>query len=195
MAFPEPERFSIKDVAIRWGKTKTYVEEMVRTFQFKHIILVDSGEESLPAARHYYFDRTAWPYGENNSARVAPYESARCWTPAEFPEGFIYSGGVSVFIPRTELEAFEQKHGIKPTEIAIPPATEDFRWIGSKTLRAAVRVYYDLYAQKKLKPNQAHKKQIQEWLDKHFPDFSNNIKNSIATVVNPNKRGGAPRGK
>ena len=195
MAFPEPERFSIKDIAIRWGRTETYVEELVRKFQFQHIILVSSRERGLPIARHYYFDHTEWLYEKNNRAVTTPYESAQYMNPDEIPEGFLYAGGYSAYIPRTALEAFEQEHGIKPTEEAIPPAKAEFRWIKSKPLRAAVEVYYDLYAQKKLKPNQAHKKQIREWLDKHFPNFSDNIKYSIENLANLDKKGGAPRGK
>jgi len=59
MAFPEQDRFTVKEVADRWSKTEAYVEELLRTLRFKYIIVVEE-IGGAPITRHLYFDQSLW---------------------------------------------------------------------------------------------------------------------------------------
>jgi len=60
MALPEQERFTVEDVAAIWKKSPAYVDELLRTRQFTHIIIVGELIGGLPLTRHLYFDRAHW---------------------------------------------------------------------------------------------------------------------------------------
>lgn len=114
MAFPEPERFTIQDVATRWGKSWAYVAELVRTFQFESIVCIDHAKGRLPIERHYYFTRACWPYGKGDRYGLRAGAVARFMNSSDCPEGFQWSGDWSTgaYIPRKAVEAFEGKHNV-----------------------------------------------------------------------------------
>lgn len=60
MGFPEQERFTAEDVARRWEKSPAYIDELIRTLQFTHIIVVGELIGDSPLTRHLYFDRALW---------------------------------------------------------------------------------------------------------------------------------------
>lgn len=63
----------------------------------------------------------------------------------------------------------------------------------SKELDVAIRVWLDVVSNQAEKPKgQSFKKAIRKWIDKNHSDLSNEAKERIATLVNPNKNGGAP---
>jgi len=192
MGFPEPERFTINDLAKRWKKSDFQVEELIRAYKFKHVIL-ESIVGGLPLTVHRYFDRALWPFGESNHKNISSGEVAYFWPTDGVPKDLKWSEkGTSVYIPQKAVKAFEEEHAIKPDPETAAPPSGKFGWIRSKRLRIAVEAYYDLYEQKKLRPGQAHKTQIRAWLDTNQPKLSNNTKNLISTLVNPNEEGGAP---
>ena len=58
--------------------------------------------------------------------------------------------------------------------------------------------WIDLYCDRRQNaptPKEGHKKMIENWLEEHYPkkSKSSSFKDRIATVVNPNKKGGSPR--
>jgi len=69
MALPEQERFSIEEVAKRWDKEPNYVNELIRTIKFTHIIIVGEQIGSSTLTRHLYFDEATWI--EHYGSRVA----------------------------------------------------------------------------------------------------------------------------
>ena len=201
MPFPEPEGFGIKDLAGRWGISEENVCEQIRAGHLKQLIVY------TPRGGGFTHRYTISPYAppENAFSIRPPFgnfgSSAsteridRVWVGSirsmvDFPWP---SEGSTLYIPRTEVEAFEEKHGIYPVQEATPPTTSGFAWIHSKPLRAAVEAYYELYSLKRHQPKLAHKKQIHDWLKNHYPNLSAHAMKSIATLVNPNKKGGAPQ--
>jgi hypothetical protein len=63
----------------------------------------------------------------------------------------------------------------------------------SEELAVAVSVWEALYAARSgIKPKGGHKKFITDWLRDNHPGLSNEAMERIATLVNPNKRGGVP---
>ena len=106
----------------------------------------------------------------------------------------------------TAAERDRVQKALKPTplptvaasEDASPPYLDSSHDYYSDTLEAAVSVWMALYADGGFKEKSlAHKAQIKSWLKKHRPDKvkSDNAREGIATVVNPNKGGGNPRTK
>ncbi len=200
MPFPEPERFGIKDLAGRWGISEENVCEQIRAGHFKQLI------DYTPRGGGFTHRYTISPYAPpenafsikpplgNFGSSTSTERTDRVWVGSirsmvDFPWP---SEGSTLYIPRTEVEAFEKKHGIYPVQVATPPTTGDFSWIHSKPLQAAVEVYYELYSLKKHQPKQAHKPQILDWLKKRYPNLNSHTRESIAILVNPNKKGGAP---
>lgn len=61
-----------------------------------------------------------------------------------------------------------------------------------KELEIAVSTWVALYEKGGIKEKRGHKEQIIKWINTHYEGLSNAAIERIATVVNPNKRGGAP---
>lgn len=81
MGLPGQERFTIEEVATRWAKPASYVEEMLRTRQFTHIILVGELIRGSRLTRHLHFDRALWikHYGKKlASDRAARLKTLQC---------------------------------------------------------------------------------------------------------------------
>lgn len=121
MALPEQERFTVEDVAAIWKKSPAYVDELLRTRQFTHIIIVGELIGGLPLTRHLYFDRAHWikDFGDkiasdDTAYNIGPNEVANLWNP--FPSQNEWKrpkDSVQVYIPRLAVEAFERKHGLQ----------------------------------------------------------------------------------
>ena len=60
MGLPEQERFTLEEVATRWGTSVPHVEEMVRTLKFKYIIVKGEIIGGSPHTRHLYFKQDLW---------------------------------------------------------------------------------------------------------------------------------------
>lgn len=192
MGLPDQELFTVQEVATRWGKSESYVEEQLRKREFKYVIL-ECELAGSPLIRHLYFDKALWPYGESDHQNISGDEVANFLTTSVFlPNSKWSDNGIRVCIPRATVEDFERKYEVRPVEESAPPVTSTYNWIHSKRLRIAVEAYYELYVQKKLQPKQAHKKQIRDWLNKYHPKETDRTKDLIATMVNPNEKGGAP---
>jgi hypothetical protein len=163
VGFPEQERFTLADVAIRLDKRVSYVKDMVRTLQFTHIIVVGELIGGSSLTRHLYFDRALWTQGWGKPERrkierkeqkrnkifadhhakawketfgteapfepilktareecvyrtfynIGPNEVANLWCPYPPQEEWTRpKGHVQVYIPRSAVEAFKQKHGL-----------------------------------------------------------------------------------
>lgn len=63
----------------------------------------------------------------------------------------------------------------------------------SEKLAAAVGAWIAIYADGGYQTGMAHKEQIIDWLRAHHPEFSNRAHEQIATIVNPNEKGGNPK--
>ena len=84
------------------------------------------------------------------------------------------------------------------SEDASPPYLDSSHDYYSDALEAAISAWMALYADGGFKEKTiGHKLQIKRWLKKHRPAKvkSDNAREGIATVVNPNKGGGNPRTK
>ncbi|MBT3366896.1 MAG: hypothetical protein HN416_07065 [Nitrospina sp.] len=64
----------------------------------------------------------------------------------------------------------------------------------SKELKIAIAAWEAVYQDGKFDSKQGHKKQILVWLNKQYDEkkLSNSARERIATLINPNKKGGAP---
>lgn len=104
------------------------------------------------------------------------------------------------YVTAAERDRFEEalKPSPQPTvaasKDALPPYLDRSHDYYSDALEAAVSVWVALYADGGFKKKSlAHKDQIKSWLKKHRPVIpSDNARKGIATVVNPNKKGGNP---
>ncbi len=102
----------------------------------------------------------------------------------------------------TAAERDRVQKALKPTPIptlaaskdSLPPYLDRSHDYYSDALEAAVSAWMALYADGGFKEKSlAHKAQIKSWLKKHRPDIpSDYAREGIATVVNPNKKGGNP---
>ena len=108
------------------------------------------------------------------------------------------------YVTAAERDRFEE--ALKPTpqptaaasEDALPPYLDSSHKYYSFTLEAAVSAWLAQYADGGFKEKSlGHKLQIEGWLKKHRSDKvkSDNARECIATVVNPNKDGGNQRTK
>ena len=57
MGLPPQKRFTLKNVADRWGTSVPHVEEMVRNRKFNPIIIEMQVLGGPPITRHVYFDQ------------------------------------------------------------------------------------------------------------------------------------------
>ena len=97
-----------------------------------------------------------------------------------------------------ELKRFRVEYcGIETErEWADPPYMDPTYSIQSDELQIAIRAWTALYVDGGFKSKSlGHIEQIEVWLRKHHPDLSETARERIATVVNPNKRGGNPKTK
>jgi hypothetical protein len=158
MALPEHDRFTLEDLADRWKKSIAYIDELVRTCQFSHILVIGERIGNARLTRHVYFDRATYVahYGDkvayDRGARqkeyeetvrrlqkdwkkrfgtgaqfdptslrqqyeeryaphydIGPHEVASLWNEKEWKRP---GEQVRVYVPRSAVRAFEQKHGI-----------------------------------------------------------------------------------
>lgn len=146
MGLPELERFTLEQAAIRLRETVPYVEEMVRTLRFTHIIIVGELIGGSPLTRHLYFDRALWikHFGKkmeiDPAGRLKELEEQIKRYEKEWKKRF-----GEKFDPSTLRKAFEEHIGptacnIGPNEVAnlwnpFPPQNE---W---KRPREPVQVY------------------------------------------------------
>jgi hypothetical protein len=90
------------------------------------------------------------------------------------------------------LLAFEKRNrlsvdGPSPVHVRRTPYLSD-------EFRAAIDAYNALYAGDSVpQPDGGHLKMIEGWLKEHRPGLSKQARTRIAKVVNPNKKGGAPK--
>jgi len=133
MPLPEPELYTIKNLAQRWGESEEDVLVRVRTGQFKHLIVYTSGELGA-FTKHYYIDYerasilggdTPAPIVYTEPGHAARLRKREMGYYIHSMEEFPWPGREStLYIPRTEVKAFEKEHRIRPIR-------------GSKTLKPA----------------------------------------------------------
>ena len=120
--------------------------------------------------------------------------------PMSHDSRFFPAGGLpkdSVLVVRTQalrdlldnlsVEGSEEK---KLTDIPILDSNHRFH---AKELMIAVEAWTDLYEKKPPQhvPSGGHKKYISKWLEENYPDLGQRARDRIATIINPNPRGGA----
>jgi hypothetical protein len=73
------------------------------------------------------------------------------------------------------------------------PYLDETHAFHAKELKIAVDAWSELYDRNPPKsiPAGGHKKYIMDWLKKKYPELGSNAVGRLATVVNPNKKGGA----
>ena len=156
MSLPEPNRFNIKDLAKRWGESEEHVRELIRDGQFKQILVYEQGA-IYAFTQHYYIDPsvaadTAFPitpiYSRKPSVSLRP--SNREWKGSIHSiEDFPWPSNEStLYIPRTEVEAFEEKYRIRPNRGATTHANQKSKEIAAK---AGLDTTSDPYGQKWIK--------------------------------------------
>jgi len=91
----------------------------------------------------------------------------------------------------------EPKTAVAASADALSPYLDPEHHWYSETLEAAVSAWMTLYANGGFKKKSlGHKVQIESWLKKHRPRIKTDYaRKGIARVVNPDKKGGNPRGK
>jgi excisionase family DNA binding protein len=146
----QPERLSLAEIAERWRKSLSFVEECVRTYQFRVVVFVwtlKPGElsfinllsdksvwpqgiwtphEDLPFTGYFFFDKSVWPHGATTSGRfklVARMVMHTYCDPSVdgSEEGLQWSETSKVFIPREEVERFECENGLKANQSPVTP--------------------------------------------------------------------------
>jgi hypothetical protein len=152
MGFPDPERFTLEDVATRWGKSVDYVKDLTRR---KELAIISVLSE--------------WKRGEGRKIGGPIFRS---------------------YVEKAVLYDFEGRYGI---QVAVHQPHLSRSPYLSDELRIAVEAYTALYVSGKVAQKSGHKELIRRWLKKHHSELSQEALERIATVVNPNKRGGAPK--
>lgn len=190
----EPERQSLEDVAAQWGTSISYVEECVRTLKFNHIILVTNSGPGLPVTDHFVFNKDCWPFGDTtmNYVGASPPVLAYFCKPSTYPNGFSWPSRTKVYIPVEEVKRMQKEKGGKRDDQQIF-LDADYH---SKCLEAANYCSHHLYGLGKFNPKRSHKSQIMQLLEEKYGDeqgLTAQMKQSIARIVNKNRRGGAPR--
>ena len=179
-------RYSLEELSQRWNKPISYIEECIRRYEFRRII-----HHFKDIVQHCYFNEAIWPHGkeEGSIQPRGPGEINRFVKP--HPAGF--RSNALTFVPEEEVILFEQARNKGPEQQEVAPSSFKFNWIKSKDLKIALEAYHDLYELKKIRPGQAHKHQIKKWLIKrHGSKLSKHKTEMIATLVNLDKKGGAP---
>jgi hypothetical protein len=128
MEFPEQEWFTVEDLAQRWSKSKTLIDELVRKRAFTHFKVEGERIGERFIKRHIYCYRDAWPpgYGEGDHyfidgnvdeiATRPPIPPTKRPGQARMPKGsnlWEQPSGTTIFIPRAAVKTFEQKRGIQ----------------------------------------------------------------------------------
>jgi hypothetical protein len=184
MPFPHPHRYSLADLAKRWGQSLAYVEDLIRTCQFRRIVYTTDRDHAVQTET-FYFDKSLWPHGDRGW--VAPRSGYIETLVTELHE-FVWSSQAKVSVLRDDVEHFEKEHGIgdqhDPPDRAVA--------YHSRLMRIALAASDDLYGRKQIRPGRAHKAQIIEWVKKHYPALRPNALETIAVIVNHNKAGGYP---
>ena len=103
-------------------------------------------------------------------------------------------GTANLNISRQELESFEDKYDLLPSDWAKPPYLDGGHKNFSKELEAAVMAWLALCRDDSFGKKKSPKSEIEAWLKKNYSrdEISKNAIDRIATLVNPNKGGGAP---
>ena len=114
---------------------------------------------------------------------------------------FTLNSLLSLYFMRTDIEDFMEKHPeYKPkdapyisTDGKIPPYLDKENYYFSKELSIAIETWMEIYnTPDALKPGK-HKRQISAYLEKHHSDRSSEAKKRIATMINSDNLGGAPK--
>ena len=127
MPLPEPKRFSIKDLAKRWGISEEEVCEAIRADHFRKLIVYRSWGGGF--THRYTIDPHMPPESVisirwgGSSCSLEPID--RVWAGSIRSVGDIpWPGeGETLYIPWTEVEAFEKIHRIDPAQEPTPPNT------------------------------------------------------------------------
>jgi hypothetical protein len=125
-----PERFSIKDAAERLDQSESYVEEMVRTLQFTHIIVIDENTGSKPLTRHLYFDRKLWLEHHGKKLTIDPKTSEKAMRKQIESYNKEWKNKGLNFDPAQLMKGAEHTFG--QTHLAIGPNEVAYLWDPSK---------------------------------------------------------------
>jgi hypothetical protein len=113
------------------------------------------------------------------------FENVVWFTPHDFLN---WACGKELDIPKG-LMAILNKGNQKATNIPYMNKEHPFFAEG---LEMGVLAWMHLYEDGNFIKKKCHKDQIREWLKEHYPKLNPTATERIATVVNPNKKGGAP---
>jgi len=188
----DPERQSLEDVASEWGRSLSYVEECVRLLKFNHIILVSHSSSDLSITDHFIFDKDHWPFKGLTTNRVGlrPAVFLHLRKRSEFPSGFAWVPNTEIFIPREEVRRMK-------IEKRVPEASQpDVSTEGHAVeLQVALDISNETYKKENWRPQYGHRDQLAKTLEERHADkkLGAKIKESIISVANRNKKGGAPR--
>jgi transposase-like protein len=100
-----------------------------------------------------------------------------------------------LYVSREARVAFLQEHYTAASKDSKPAYLEEDHPNYSESLAAAVNAWTSLCAEPKkmARTGISEKQQIENWLRRTYSDFSKSQLEAVARIVNPNKRGGAPR--
>lgn len=119
MPLPDPDKFRIKDLAKRWNITEEDVREYIRAGHFKELIIYEERTYG-PFIRHFVIDDKVPPTPVSllpihlAKPSHSSMNSMRLWLGSihsiiEFPWP---SEGMTLYIPKQEVEAFEKENNI-----------------------------------------------------------------------------------
>jgi len=171
------EWYTIDDLSHYWSMAVADIEHLLETRQLK-------AEYKILPGKLF----TSHDYSNEQLMRYVGYAIDPCFRPDNLPIG-------EIRIPRAEIERYEAETvGPNPTlasQSPDQPYLDPQHKHYSKELALAVTAWLALYGNNgKFKPFKSHIKQIKATLAGN--DLSPNMIEKIATVVNPNKKGGAP---
>lgn len=94
---------------------------------------------------------------------------------------------------RADLDTHRALQSLRSAGGSVPPYLDPGHAHFSLELSAGIQAWIAMYEAGGHQPDEGPTKQLKTWLMEHFPQISATMRGKIATVVNPKKRGGAPK--
>jgi len=183
MKLPNPPWFTLGMLARRWGVGEDYLEQLIEIRRLKAEVKHGTEQNSTsPIA--------ATDYERCKRLRRYLHDPSRARIEALGLGDVRPRLGSKIIIQLSEVKRMENKEAQPNVNKDTPRYLDPAHKYHSKELAAAIKVWVDLYGNENIKPKKGHKSQIKAALSGY--GFTAAAVDRIATLVNPNKAGGAP---
>jgi hypothetical protein len=186
-------RYSLEELSVRWNKPISTLREWIRTVQFNQVGAAVKIDGRVAMISLFFKDKKgSWKHRGTHATDQGPHDIVVNRDPHELFDGLVYNDNEKPFIHEKEVLRFERERNLGSKQDTIPSNLSQSKGIVFPHLQIANEAHEALYVRKQIKSHRGHKDQIKEWLKKEYPDLSPNARNTIATIVNAKKDGGAP---